>query len=64
MRDHGSRSASGRIAGAIPAPGPAGPWAAEGSAEVDPDTGAFALPAGSVGGRFFRAEVETKTVFE
>ena len=41
-----------------------GPWREAASAEVDPATGAFALPAGSAGGRFFRAEIETRAVLE
>ena len=48
----------------LSAPNPAGPWAEAASAEVDPATGAFALPAGAVNGHFFRAEVETRPVFE
>ena len=48
----------------LSAPGPAGPWAAAASAEVDPATGAFALPAGAVEGHFFRAEIETKALYE
>ena len=40
-----------------------GPWR-EVCAEVDPAIGAFALPAGAVTGRFFRAEVETTPIFE
>ena len=48
----------------LSAPSPAGPWAAEASAEVDPATGAFSLPAGAVNGHFFRAEIETQAVFE
>ena len=42
---------------------PAGPWR-EASAAVDPATGAFSLPAGAVEGHFFRAEIETRAVYE
>ena len=42
---------------------PAGPWR-EVRAEVDPATGEFALPAGAVNGRFFKASIETREVLE
>ena len=41
-----------------------GVWAEESSAEVDPATGEFALPAGAVNGRFFKASIETREVLE
>ena len=50
----------------LSAPSPSGPWVEEASAEVDPATGAFSLPDGSVeaAGRFFRSEIRTGAIFE
>ena len=42
----------------------AGPWTEEARAEVDAETGAFALPAGATSGTFFRTEIVTQEVLE
>ncbi len=42
----------------------AGPWTEEARAEVDAETGAFALPPGATSGTFFRTEIVTREVLE
>ena len=42
----------------------AGPWTEEARAEVDAETGAFALPPGATSGTFFRTEIVTREVVE